>query len=378
MIVNGRNDRRRHVRPAFTLIELLVVIAIIAVLVALLLPAVQQAREAARRTQCKNNLKQIGLALHNYHDAHTVFPGVGGGPINRSTGNLANDRRMSPFASILPYVDEGPLYSMISGSWTGPDGYTYGPFMGGPTDTAYGPFSARYQPKFLLCPSTNPLRNPRGQSGPFGGSSTTHYVFCLGDLINNNVNPQSRGLFWGSNHPTTAMNARQKGVRDVTDGTSNTLALSERVNATDRPTEVMGSMAVIPNIHLNPRLCLEAVGSDGIDFKSTYVVGTEAAGQFRLAFDSYPGSSGFTTVLPPNSPSCGTSTSSWGIYSAQSRHPGGVHALLVDGSVRFISQNIDTGNTAATSPSLNFEGPSPYGVWGALGTISGGEVIGDF
>src|SRR5690606_28625210 len=107
-----KHDRR----SGFTLIELLVVIAIIAILIALLLPAVQQAREAARRTQCKNNLKQVGLALHNYHDVFGSFTYKSGGtdrPPSSAPCNLGNARRRSGWVGLLPYIDQGPLYNQI-------------------------------------------------------------------------------------------------------------------------------------------------------------------------------------------------------------------------------------------------------------------------
>ena len=107
------SSSRRDQRGGFTLIELLVVIAIIAVLIALLLPAVQQAREAARRTQCKNNLKQLGLALHNYHDVFTIFPRGTSGPVIEGLGG-DGWRTYSAHAMILPYIDQAPLYSMVS------------------------------------------------------------------------------------------------------------------------------------------------------------------------------------------------------------------------------------------------------------------------
>src|SRR6187399_3083624 len=113
-------------RKAFTLIELLVVIAIIAVLIALLLPAVQQAREAARRTQCKNNLKQLGLALHNYLDVAGMFPHRRGGT-DGASATLSNDNHGSGLTMILPYLDQSPLYNQISSTQTFGT-TTYAPF----------------------------------------------------------------------------------------------------------------------------------------------------------------------------------------------------------------------------------------------------------
>src|SRR5687768_12322516 len=153
--------KRRRLRRAFTLIELLVVIAIIAVLIALLLPAVQQAREAARRTQCKNNLKQLGLAIHNYHDTYTRLPIQRGGT-DGAAAETNNKLEMSAFVGLLPYIEQAPLFNQISspGNKTRPDTgavvgtvQAFGPSPWYRYDNSHGyaPFRARLP--MLLCPS---------------------------------------------------------------------------------------------------------------------------------------------------------------------------------------------------------------------------------
>ena len=200
-----------HRRRGFTLIELLVVIAIIAILIALLLPAVQQAREAARRTQCKNNLKQIGLALHNYHDSHLVFP------TSHFVGNVLRpgyDFTHWAWASmILPYVDQAPLYNR---------------FQAGPLSPkqAYAIDSKLFTTplEVFICPSdpeapTNRNRPFRiiGQPGqPEVFIAKSNYPGVAGDEENN----AGRGVFH-----TDSTCAR---IRDITDGTSNTLLVGER------------------------------------------------------------------------------------------------------------------------------------------------------
>ena len=145
-------------RRGFTLIELLVSIAIIAVLIALLLPAVQQAREAARRTQCKNNLKQIGLAMHNYHDTHNGFP----------NGNIASSARgwgMSWYMRILPYVDQAPVYNKLNFSGTQPGWSCCGDTVG----QANGDVIRGIRFAFTVCPSSS-LQD----MGDSGGGPTEH------------------------------------------------------------------------------------------------------------------------------------------------------------------------------------------------------------
>src|SRR5690348_4004442 len=141
--------RRARARRAFTLIELLVVIAIIAVLIALLLPAVQQAREAARRAQCKNSLKQLGLALHNYHDVYNVFP-FGQGGTNNGSGS-SNQNVLSGVVMLLPYLDQTPLWNQISSGGTFATG-TYLPMGPNPQNwDVYPPWTI--QIPVLRCPS---------------------------------------------------------------------------------------------------------------------------------------------------------------------------------------------------------------------------------
>ncbi|WP_013626639.1 DUF1559 domain-containing protein [Rubinisphaera brasiliensis] len=358
-------------RRGFTLIELLVVIAIIAILVALLLPAVQQAREAARRSSCKNNLKQLGLALHNYHDVFNTLPYRSGGTsactsVSTSLGgnrNNGNCRRLSAFYAILPFVEQSALYDTIS---AGDSSIPISP--GGPGGWEGWPAWDSVVIAGYLCPS----------DPGFGVDDTksNSYVFSAGDNANNLIadSGQVRGLF-----------GRQSKVqfRDITDGLSNTIAMSEHVRAEFGATTTGNRDRVIEGIALGvtpltPTNCRAQV-VNGQWSATANVKGKHG----NVLWDGQAERCAFNTILAPNSPSCsdGTNTNAdngTGILSATSQHKGGAQVLMADGAVRFISENIDAGDPNAAPPSGTAGGQSPYGVWGSLGTRSGGEIVGEF
>lgn len=351
-------------RRGFTLIELLVVIAIIAILIALLLPAVQQAREAARRTQCRNNLKQLGLALHNYHDVFNLFPPrKGGSNWDGANNNSGNRQRLSGFMALMPYIDQAPLYNTVQkGDATVSEGGPCGWCGWSKWDV---PIPA------LLCPSDPGAAELR---------KVNNYVFCVGDTVGRaspSVNYRDtqtpRGLFGFR---------RCFGVRDCTDGTSNTIAMSEINRARTGRYDGLGFGSSIrqedgvaegfASIGDNPGQCLTAVS--GGYYTNPAVVKNRGGGN---TWDGQMEYNGFNTVLPPNGPSCVNmdtaccGDSVHGVLPPRSRHTGGVHCLFADGAVRFMSNNIDTGNLSAPNPT---SGVSPYGVWGALGSKDGGEA----
>lgn len=350
----------RASRSAFTLVELLVVIAIIGILIALLLPAVQAARESARRSQCTNNMKQLGIGLHEYHDATGSFP-FGRGGTNTGVATTGNDYRVSGFIPLLPYIEQVALYDQIRMG-----GNLYPPL--GPAGW-YSWVNWNYTLPVLVCPS-DPAGIPTN-----GNIGQNNYAFSRGDSISHIITSQNlRGMF---------MYLHTVRMADVLDGTSNTIAMSERVRANfkiggnPRPRIKEGTATGLANLNTkpiatNPASCLAQ--ANGQWFANPAIV----KGRFgTLWTDGEPERTGFNTVMPPNGPSCVgdanvNADSASGVYAPSSYHPDGVVGLMVDGSVRFINDNIDTGNLAG--PEVT-SGPSWFGVWGAMGSKAGAESI---
>lgn len=389
-------------RRGFTLIELLVVIAIIAVLIALLLPAVQQAREAARRSQCKNNLKQWGLANHNYHDVFLNFPPMSGGT-NLSSPNGTNLGAMSGIVMLLPYVEQQPLWDAIVAN-TVPATPIY---QNGDPCTAPA-FLAPGSIEVFVCPSSTQSPNTTTQRS---------YCFNIGDLMAATgaspmttwcsqavTAPATLNLLTAYPTPAAPQNTSESRgpytvgrtfkIRDILDGTSNTILMAER--DLGNPANINDIIGRAQNQNpSNPSICQNGVvngfytGAGAAPFATTT---TNPLMSERWAC-GHPYHSAITIGAgAPNSASClATNNTSWanlqtiltGFISPSSRHTGGVQVLMADGTVKFVNETIN--NTSACSApgqastsSVSCNGQSPFGIWGALGTMAAGETVNDF
>jgi prepilin-type N-terminal cleavage/methylation domain-containing protein len=308
----GRSNRAQ--RTAFTLVELLVVIAIIGILVALLLPAVQAAREAARRASCTNNLRQLGIALHNYHDTLNNMP------VARNPWPLVH----SALARLLPYVEQENLQRLVD--------FTV------PVSHADNQLASQTPVKLFVCPSD-------GAAGrvPASTHAGTNYV------VNNGTGTVAYGLIASGDGLFTQSSL---GFRDITDGLSNTIAISESIlgngsTATgSTPLDFRRDVLEVPG------------GNDPTPAACDSAAGAWSGQRGAKWIDGHYGNSLYNHFYTPNPPTwdCGNGSQNKGLSTARSRHPGGVNALVTDGSVRFVSQTIR------------------LDAWRALATRGGGEV----
>lgn len=364
-------------RRGFTLVELLVVIAIIGVMVGLLLPAVQAAREAARRMSCSNNFKQMGLGLHNYHAAYNGLPKQCGGSMNPAGTIRSNVNHLSFLIGLLPFVEQQALWESISNPST--IGATVYPAMGPePWDVAYTPW--RTTVASYRCPS-DPAQNIQGAFG------LTNYAACVGDAKpwtnNGGVNTD------GSNANMNAASQYMRGVfqtrrftgfRDILDGTSNTIMCAE-ITCDNGLREIKGQPVFNAGpVATNPSHP-DCSGPTKIDpARPQFYTATanilpnpdwRRGRQWAMGLPMY---TSVNTVKPPNRESCieGGADNNDGLYTASSRHQGGCHVLMADGAVRFITESIDAGNQNSSNDVPG--GMSPYGLWGALGTIAAKET----
>ncbi len=337
----------------FTLIELLVVIAIIAILVALLLPTVQQVREAARKAQCQDQLHNLAIAVMNYEGAFSTLPP---GRTGTNSDPESNAGRLSPFFGLLPFIEQKPLYDQIKSHHNQGDR----PWI----STAWW----NTQIELLECPSDSLPKRDRGK---------TSYVVNKGDRateLEDREIERCRGLFGG----WTPFR-----IADITDGTSNTICFSEiRFSKSygNDLWEVAGmTKASVAGVATNPSLCKAQVDPSNPNRWATVNAPSPMYRRGDRWGDGRETYTGFQTILPPNSPSCVDGANTEGpnnaIFSASSWHPGGVQVALLDGKVAMISENVDAGDQAATPPGREIS-PSPYGVWGALGTRNCGESKG--
>ena len=408
----------RQQRIAFTLVELLVVIAIIGMLIALLLPAVQAAREAARRMQCSNNLKQIGLAVHNFHDSHHELPTINFARIAKSIGEVRGEtanglvgmigsgarfryRHFSWAAQLLPFMEQNAVYDNIvflsTNTWgsgiTPAAPHVYEPGSSGATIGGLPNPNLITLPAFI-CPS-----EVRRQGGPLGRLS---YLACLGDVYPHDYGGNQGGVSNYLHPPFNGLDTRGAimhgfTTRDfgaITDGLSNTIFFSEGAIADYSGTEgipARGGIAAAPVTQMNPgngvatrTNCILARRGDGTLTLAMDINGLgQSRGTGRRWNDGQPGLTAFATMLPPNNHHCGrsatatTNTHEQGQNAASSYHTGGVNVVFGDGAVRFVSETINTTSFPAPTalPTYGGSEPSPWGVWGALGTRASGESV---
>lgn len=421
----------------FTLVELLVVIAIIGILVGLLLPAVQAAREAARRMSCSNNLKQIGLGIHNYHSAYKQLPTEGTGSYTNDLGignnadwwkenECSNLGQLSYLVGILPMVEQQALWDKISnpsvdfdnsggqgppqGRNSGVAGVNAGCHAPNTQWNAMGP-SVRNRWNYI--PWLTKIPTYRCPSDPGFGPPTparTNYVANMGDSCHQvgKFGPKVLHILrptnnWEAQYCTASSRGffqflTESKFRDILDGLSNTIAVLEVATdlgdrdirttlASDtqgQPWDNVGSRGPV----YNPNFCRDSGwisptepqfwsnGQDGgtppaREFGQTESRGASWATSMHYATQGW-------TILPPNRESCGNN---WhdepGAYGAASRHQGGAHVLMGDGAVVFMTDSVEAGDGRASSITYrnNRGKPSPYGLWGALGTRASKEKI---
>ena len=394
----------RSLRSAFTLVELLVVIAIIGMLIALLLPAVQAAREAARRMQCSNKVRQLAIAMHNHHDVHNTFPArcwgtAGAGAsgdydadLGRAPGT-GNRQRYSAWVALLPFFEQQAIADRISSNpHVSPIDVGNGRWQGGAANNPW-----RTKIDALLCPSDT------AATGRISGDEQQGSNMCVsqGDWAGHAKN-EGNGVRRASRTRGVFAAIVERGFGAIPDGTSNTTFISERAVYSQRMSIVGGG--VVHNSGITALAGGMAVDNNGqnADDTNDYTLVAPArctamrgaGGRLRDDLEADQVSSNndlglrwgdggafvnlFSTILPPNSPTCNSSSATSNdrlINPPTSYHPGGVNLAMADASGRFITDSIGAGSFTA-SDEIRIDdttGASPFGVWGALGSRNGRE-----
>jgi prepilin-type N-terminal cleavage/methylation domain-containing protein/prepilin-type processing-associated H-X9-DG protein len=340
VIMLGARPARRNGLPrrGFTLIEILVVVAIIGVLVALLMPAINSARESARRTSCADNLRQIGLATQNYVDAHQMYPS------GRTNGVAGSGQNWSPLAGILPFIEGQMVYELLNFDFIpGHDA----------NDTA-----RKIDVNTYLCPS-----DAVGAYRPQGvKNANSNYRACAGSDWT--VDETNDGVF---------PDATFTRIAEVTDGTSKTVLYSERVlgDGDDNRVDRLADVYKIARSNKTRDDVYKACSSVRIGSPATLGSENQSSNAGRQWLNGQMFTTRYMHVMPPNAPSCARPKAAGGdldssingqggAMTANSRHPGGVNVVLADGSVQRVQDAVD------------------LAIWRALATKSNGEIVKDF
>ncbi|WP_404306141.1 DUF1559 family PulG-like putative transporter [Neorhodopirellula lusitana] len=337
-------------RQGFTLVELLVVIAIIGVLVGLLLPAVQAAREAARRMQCSNNMKQLGLALHNYESAYRIFPGPA-----FSTSNASQVYGFSTQAFLLPYIEQASVEAMID--------YSQPLYTGAQNNQVFNPVHENV----AMTPLAS-FRCPTEPQDPisFIGTNTfagTNYVVCTGSGTDKNYDSRLKtdGMFWRGS---------KTGFRDMLDGSSNTLVFAESLIGGGATSPEPPPVQALPHYRFmaaypggpgsmqGPGLGFNGAPGDNPVLETAVASAASWAGNRCNAWiHGKDADTGFNAYPGPNAKTSDVIKNNWGFLATRSLHTGGVNVAFGDGSVHFITDSID------------------MKTWRAMSTRNGHEVI---
>jgi prepilin-type processing-associated H-X9-DG protein len=411
LTINGYTQRR----VAFTIIELLVVIAIIGMLISLLLPAVQAARETARRLQCTNNIKQWALALHTFHGTYNRLPSNGNDPYWHSFKRVGTQERIDTVdvygwrTLLLPFIEQQAVSAELVSGCSGatklnpyPDNDEQFFYIARPwcwdyhlADTrVHGKSSSPFGEHFsvLGCPS-DPQVMMESQTGRTRGSN---YMGCTGDYMiaedwreNSNTRGVFRYYFSGGSLTVPSDTWGEITFTKIRDGLSNTMCISETAIASNPPNSdwsVRSGIADWMDFHGKAAAaCMIAYGQLG-EFDRSVVRSPWDTGKAHRWGDSRNPFSMFHAALPPNAPSCKDTRGCFAI-TASSYHRGGVNVAMCDGSVRFINDTIHCGdlNKRLGEELLNpvpddweghwHMGPSTVGIWGAMATPAGNEPV---
>ena len=396
----------------FTLVELLVVIAIIGVMVGLLLPAVQAAREAARRMSCGNNFKQIGLAIHNYHAAYDQLPKHGTGTPNRSGSNpegtnaagapRSNSRlEVSFLVSLTPFIEQQALWEQISNPLQDRATGAIFPGMGPcPRRSINHHNNVRYDPWLT---EVSGFRCPSDPGVGLPAQGRTNYVACIGDSTvqiigkfdDNQVQTTARAIATRAGCRGVFVPRENSKFRDILDGLSNTICCGEvSSDLGDNHVTTRAAMTPISTASGGVAIAGGTISCDrDIDplrprfWRPTFTMalhqggGTEPEQRRGYKWAMCRSIWGkFNTIRPPNSPLCMTNNNfNDGILPPSSRHQGGCHVLMTDGAVKFVTDSIEAGNQMSAHVGdqafhLPAGSPSPFGLWGALGTRAARET----